>query len=227
MRYRGLCHIHLGSRLRGNDKPHNVRDPISQRPPKMILLIAGLLLFLGIHSVAIAAPMLRASAIARLGANGWKGLYSLVAIAGFALICIGYGEARVTEPVWLWQPPKGLRHVSLLLMLPVFPLLLAAYLPGRIRTAAKHPMLLATKLWALSHLLANGGLHDVLLFGGFLAWAVADRISLKRRAVVTPSPSAPASRWNDAIAVIGGLVIYVLFVVALHRLLVGVSPITG
>jgi len=193
----------------------------------MTLLIAGLVLFLGIHSVAIFAPGLRANTIAKLGPNGWKGLYSLVAIAGFVLICIGYGEARVTNPVWLWQPPKAMRHIALLLMLPVFPLLLSAYLPGRIRSAAKHPMLVATKLWALSHLLANGGLHDLLLFGGFLAWAVADRISVKRRAVVTPPPGAPASRWNDLVAVVGGLAIYVLFVGGLHRWLIGVSPIAG
>ncbi len=193
----------------------------------MTLLIAGLVLFLGIHSIAIAAPDLRAAAVARLGLNGWKGLYSLVAITGFVLICIGYGEARVSNPVWLWQPPKAMRHIALLLMLPVFPLLLAAYLPGRIRTKAKHPMLLATKLWALSHLLANGGLHDVLLFGAFLTWAVADRISVKRRAVVTPPPGAPASRWNDLMVVLGGLALYVLFVGGLHKMLVGISPIAG
>lgn len=193
----------------------------------MTLLIAGLILFLGIHSIAITAPGLRVAAVARLGLNGWKGLYSLVAIAGFVLICIGYGEARINNPVWLYQPSKALRHLALLLMLPVFPLLLAAYLPGRIRTAAKHPMLLATKLWALAHLLANGGLHDVLLFGGFLAWAVADRISLKRRAIVTPPPSAPASRWNDLVVVLGGLALYVLFVGGLHKMLIGVSPVSG
>lgn len=191
----------------------------------MTVLIAGLVLFLGIHSVAILAPRLRAGAIARLGLNGWKGLYSLVAIAGFVLICIGYGEARVSNPIWLWQPPKALRHLALLLMLPVFPLLLSVYLPGRIQAAAKHPMLLATKFWALAHLLANGGLHDLLLFGGFLAWAVADRISVKRRAI---APAAPSGwRGNDAVAVIGGLALYVLFVVWLHRLLIGVSPLAA
>lgn len=193
----------------------------------MTLLIAGLVLFLGIHSIAIVSPDLRASAVARLGPMGWKGVYSLIAIVGFVLICIGYSEARISNPVWLWQPPKATRHIALLLMLPVFPLLLAAYLPGRIRTATKHPMLVATKLWALAHLLANGGLHDVLLFGGFLAWAVADRISVKRRAVVTPPPSAPASPWNDLVVVLGGLLLYVLFVGGLHRLLVGVSPLAG
>lgn len=193
----------------------------------MSLLITGLILFLGVHSVAIFAPGLRAAAIERIGLPAWKGLYSLVAIAGFVLICIGYGQARIEAPIWLWQPPKGLRHLALLLMLPVFPLLLAAYLPGRIQRTAKHPMLAATKLWALAHLLANGGLHDVLLFGGFLAWAVLDRVSLKRRANVVPPPGAPAGRWNDAIAVVGGLTLYLAFVGGLHRALIGVSPISG
>ncbi len=193
----------------------------------MTLLIIGLVLFLGVHSVAIATPSLRTSAVAKLGLYGWKGLYSLIAIAGFVLICIGYSEARISNPIWLWQPPKAMRHIALLLMLPVFPLLLAAYLPGRIRSATKHPMLVATKLWALSHLLANGGLHDVLLFGGFLAWAVADRISLKRRIGVTPPPGAPASRWNDLVVVLGGLALYVLFVGGLHKMLIGVSPVSG
>lgn len=192
----------------------------------MSLLIAGLLLFLGIHSVAIFTPGLRAGAVERLGLWPWKGVYSLVAIAGFALIVIGYGQARM-QPVWLYQPPAGLRHLSMLLMLPVFPLLLAAYLPGRIQRAAKHPMLVATKLWALAHLLVNGGLHDVLLFGGFLAWAVLDRISVKRRANVVPPPGAPATAWNDAIAVVAGLALYVGFVVWLHRALIGVSPMAG
>ena len=192
----------------------------------MSLLIAGLLLFLGIHSVAIFAPGLRASAIERLGLWSWKGVYSLIAIAGFALIAIGYGQARM-QPVWLYQPPAGLRHLALLLMLPVFVLLLATYLPGRIQRAAKHPTLVATKLWALAHLLANGGLHDVLLFGGFLAWAVLDRISVKRRANVVPPPGAPATVWNDAIAVVGGLALYVAFVGWLHRALIGVSPVAG
>lgn len=190
----------------------------------MSLLIAGLLLFLGIHSVAIFALGLRAGAVERLGLWPWKGVYSLIAIAGFALIVIGYGQARMQAPVWLYQPPAGLRHLALLLMLPVFVLLLAAYLPGRIKSAAKHPMLLATKLWATAHLLANGNLADVLLFGGFLAWAVADRISMKRR-VQRLLPGAPAGRFNDVIAIVGGLVLYGLFVKVGHAWLIGVALI--
>ena len=142
------------------------------------------------------------------------------------LIVVGYGLAR-REPVVLYSPPTALRHLSLLLMVPVFPLLFAAYLPGRIRNAARHPMLLATKLWAAGHLLANGTLADVLLFGGFLAWAVADRISVKRRPVDEAHrvPAAPARPVNDVVAVVGGLLVYVVFMFWAHRWLVGVPPI--
>lgn len=187
----------------------------------MTLLILGLVLFLGIHSVAIVAPAWRDAQAAR-SEMGWKGLYTVVAIAGFVLIVYGYGEARLTAPL-LYAPPTWMRHLSMLLLLPVFPLLLAAYLPGRIKTATKHPMLAATKLWALAHLLANGTLADVLLFGGFLVWAVADRISLKRR-VQRPTLGVPPSAANDLIAVVGGLALYGLFVWRAHAWLIGVSP---
>ena len=189
----------------------------------MTLLILGLLIFLGVHSVSIVAPGWRDAQAARLGEMGWKGTYTVLAIVGFALLVYGYGQAR-QAPVVLYTPPAALRHVALLLMLPVFVLLLAAYLPGRIKSAAKHPMLLATKLWATAHLLANGNLADVLLFGGFLAWAVADRISMKRR-VARPVPGAPAGRLNDVIAVVGGLALYGLFVKVGHVWLIGVALI--
>ena len=141
----------------------------------MPLLIAGLVLFLGVHSIAMVSPSFRARAIQRVGEGAWKGLYALISLVGFVLICYGFGLAR-QAPVVLYSPPTWLRHVTFLIMLPVFPLVLAAYLPGRIKAAAKHPMLAAVKFWAFAHLLANGSLADVLLFGGFLAWAVADRI---------------------------------------------------
>jgi uncharacterized membrane protein len=189
----------------------------------MNLLILGLLLFLGIHSVSIVAPAWRDAQVARLGEGPWKGIYSLLSIAGFVLLVYGYGLAR-QSPVVLYTPPQGLRHVAALLMLPVFPLLFAAYLPGRIKAALKHPFLVAVKLWAVAHLLANGTLADVLLFGGFLAWAVADRISLKRRPA-RPVPGAPPRPVNDAIAVIAGLVVYALFVWRGHQWLIGVPPL--
>lgn len=188
----------------------------------MNVLIAGLILFLATHSVSIVNASWRDSVAARIGEWSWKGLYSLAALAGLVLIIWGYGLAR-QEPVFLYVPPIWLRHVALLLMVFVFPLLLATYLPGRIKALTKHPMLAATKLWAFAHLLANGTLADAVLFGSFLVWAVVDRISMKRREP-RPVPGAPASAWNDAIAVVGGLALYVAFVLWLHVWLVGVSP---
>jgi uncharacterized membrane protein len=190
----------------------------------MVLLVVGLVLFLGVHSVSIVAPGWRDGMVERLGEGPWKGLYSLVSLVGFGLLVYGYGAAR-TAPVLVWAPPTGLRHLALLLMVPVFPLLFAAYLPGRIKTATKHPMLLATKLWALSHLLANGMLADLLLFGGFLAWAAVDRVSLKRRGQ-RPIATAPEGKFNDAIAVVGGLVAYVVTVLWSHEWAIGVAPVS-
>ena len=189
----------------------------------MIIFLFGLVLFLGIHSVAIVAPAWRdVQAARRPGA--WKAIYSVVSIAGFVLLIYGYGLARQT-PVVVWTPPTAMRHIALLLMLPVFPLLFAAYLPGRIKTAVKHPMLLAVKFWALAHLLANGTLVDIILFGAFLAWAVLDRIAVKKRAAPRVTPGAPPSAINDVIALVGGLAVYVLFVMWAHRWLIGVAPV--
>jgi uncharacterized membrane protein len=189
----------------------------------MTTLVLGLFIFLGVHSVAIVAPAWRDAMQARLGEGPWKGLYSVASAVGFALIVIGVGMAR-QQPVVLFTPPVWLRHLALLLLVPVFPLLLAAYLPGHVKSAARHPMLLATKLWALAHLLANGNAADVLLFGGFLAWAVADRISLKHRPQ-RALPGAGPSPFNDAIAVLGGLALYALFLLKAHAWLIGVSPL--
>jgi uncharacterized membrane protein len=189
----------------------------------MSLLVLGLVLFLGVHSVSIVARPWRDAVVARRGEGTWKGLYALVALAGLVLIVAGYGQAR-QQPVVLWVPPAGLRHLALLLMLPVFPLLAATYLPGRIRRAARHPMLLAVKFWALAHLLANGTLADLLLFGGFLAWAVADRISVKHRPSVAAPRRVAERPVNDVIAVVAGLLIYGLFMAGAHAWLIGVSP---
>ena len=188
----------------------------------LLVLVLGLVLFLGVHSVSIVAPDWRAALIGQRE-RAFKGVYALVSIIGFALLIYGYGLAR-QAPVVVYSPPVALRHLALLLMVPVFPLLFAAYMPGRIQSAAKHPMLLAVKLWATAHLLANGTLADLLLFGGFLAWAVADRISVKRRAVVHKVPGAPPSAMNDVIALVGGLVVYVIFLFWAHAWLIGVSP---
>ncbi|HTV98564.1 MAG TPA: NnrU family protein [Steroidobacteraceae bacterium] len=188
----------------------------------MTVLIIGLAIFLGVHSIAIVAPAARQGALAKLGEGGWKGLYSLLSAVGLVLLLYGFHLAR-QSPVVLYTPPPWLRHVTFLLMLPVFPLILAAYLPGRIKTAMKHPLLAAVKFWALAHLLSNGTLADVLLFGGFLAWAVLDRISLKHRAQAIRT--APAGRFNDLIAIVLGLALYVLFIGWAHRWLFGVSPL--
>ena len=190
----------------------------------MLVLVAGLVLFLGVHSVSIVAPGWRSAMLARVGERPWKGIYSAAAGIGLVLIVVGYGIAR-HSPVVLYTPPAGLRHLALLVMLPVFPLLFATYLPGRIQSAAKHPTLLAVKFWAAAHLLANGTLADVLLFGGFLAWAVADRISVKRRPAKEAHdvPAAPPRPANDAIAVVAGLLVYALFLKGGHRWLTGVS----
>lgn len=192
----------------------------------MTLFLAGLVLFLGVHSISIAAPGWRRAQVAQRGEGMWKGLYTVASAVGFVLLIVGYGLAR-REPIVLYTPPALLRHIALAVMLPVFPLLFAAYLPGRIRIAAKHPFLLATKLWATAHLLANGTLVDVLLFGGFLVWAVADRISLKHRSAAEAhdAPAAPPGPMNDAVALVGGLAVYAVIVLWAHRWLIGVSPL--
>lgn len=189
----------------------------------MTTLVAGLLLFLGMHSVSILNEPWRDRVASRLGEMPWKGLYSLVSLIGLVLIIQGFGEARY-EPVILYTPPFWLRHVAFLLLLPVFPLLIATYLPGRIKTAVKHPMITAVKFWALAHLLANGALAEVLLFGGFLAWAIVERISMKRRRQ-RPIPLLPESKFNDMVAIVGGLAVYAVFAVWLHPLLIGVPVI--
>ncbi|HMD73655.1 MAG TPA: NnrU family protein [Steroidobacteraceae bacterium] len=188
----------------------------------MMLLILGLVIFLGVHSIAIVAPSFRDAARSRMGDGAWKALYGLASLVGFILLCYGFGLAR-QAPVVLYVPPHWLRSLALLVMLPVFPLVFAVYLPGRIKTAAQHPMLAAVKFWGFAHLLANGNLGDVLLFGGLLAWAVVDRISLKSRP--TPPRNAVGRSSNDVVAVVLGLATYALFVFWAHRLLFGVSPL--
>lgn len=188
----------------------------------MTLLFVGILLFLGVHSIAITSPGWRQTMIGRLGENGWKGLYALLSIAGFALIVIGYGQARLT-PELIYSPPSWTRHLAALLLLPVFPLLLATYFPGAIKRALGHPMLIATVLWAGAHLLGTTTRADLLLFGSFLGWALADWASARARPART-LPGAPPSRWNDAIAVVAGIGIYLLMVLWAHRWLIGIAP---
>ena len=191
----------------------------------MLVLIVGLVVFLGVHSTSIIAPGWRDAMVMRMGEGAWKGLYGAASLLGLVLVIWGYALAR-HEPVLLYVPPTWLRHIAMLLLLFVFPLALAAFLPGRIKARLKHPLLVAVKTWAFAHLLMNGMLADVVLFGAFLAWAVVDRISLKRRPQREMLASAPASKWNDAIAVLIGLAIYVAFVAGLHEWLIGVPVVT-
>jgi uncharacterized membrane protein len=191
----------------------------------IVILLAGMAVFFGAHSVSIVAPAWRDRMVARFGEGAWKGLYSIVAIAGFLLMIRGYSQAKL-DPTIVYEPAYWLRHLAAIVMVPVFPLLLSTYFPGRIKAAAQHPMLVATKLWATAHLLANGMLPDVLLFGGFLAWAVVDRISLKHRPA-RPVKALPERRFNDLIVVVAGFALYVWFIAWAHYRLFGVSPVTG
>jgi uncharacterized membrane protein len=191
----------------------------------VIVLIVGLVLFLGVHSVRIVADRLRAGTIARLGEGPWKGLYTLVSIAGLVLIIWGYGLARV-DPVVLWVSPQWLKHLSIALNLIAF-ILFGIYLvpSGSLKARLGHPMLLSVKTWAFAHLLANGTLADVLLFGSFLAWALADfRANRQRdRAAGTVRIAGPPR--NDAIAVLVGVILWGAIVWFLHRWLIGVDPL--
>ena len=188
----------------------------------MTQLLVGLVLFFGIHSVSIVATSWR-DAVAAKSPVGWRVAYTVVALIGLVMVSRGYAELRIT-PTVLYVTPHWMRYVSAFLLLPVFILFLAPYFPGRIKTATKFPLLAATKLWALAHLLVNGTLADVLLFGSFLLWAVADRISMKRR-TVRSLPGAPESAANDVIIVVLGLVLYGFTVVWAHAALFGVRPL--
>ncbi len=190
----------------------------------MILLIAGLVLFLGVHSISIAASDWRDRMVQRIGTLAWRGVYSVLSLIGLVLIVHGYAAARM-DPTVLWVAPHGLRLVSVVLLLFVFPLFLAAYFPGRIKARLAHPMIIGVKVWAFAHLLANGTLAGALLFGSFLAWAVVDRSSMMRRPA-RPVPALPPSPWNDVIAVAGGLALYAAFSLWLHPWLIGVA-VTG
>lgn len=187
----------------------------------MILLLAGLSLFIGVHSISLVNETWRNHGAQRFGEQLWKAVYSVIALAGLVMIIYGYGESRAVYGE-LYASPEWLHTVAVLLMIPVFPLILAAYLPGRIRTAVGHPMLTGTIIWGAAHLLANGGIADIILFGSLLLWSIADRLSLARRPG-RPVPAAPPSPVNDIIAVVLGLALYLLMTFRLHELLFGVE----
>ena len=185
----------------------------------MFLLVLGLGVFLGAHLFTRARGA-RAGLIARLGEPGYKIGYSLVSLAGLVLIVIGWRAAPFVE---IWSPPVWTRHVVALLMWPAFVLMFSAYLPGHIRARARHPMLAAIKLWATAHLLTNGDLASIILFGSLLAWGVGARILIKRQERAEGAPRRPASWQNDVIALVIGTAAYVLFGLFLHPMLIGKS----
>jgi uncharacterized membrane protein len=189
-----------------------------------VYLILGLALFLGVHSVRIFANDWRDAQVARMGELRWKGVYALFSAVGLGLIIWGYGLARV-DPVVLWLPPAWTRHLAALLTVPAFILLVAAYLPGsHIKAKIGHPMVAGVKIWALAHLLANGNLADVALFGAFLVWAVADFVSSRRRDRLA-GRSYVGQGWSRDAAVAGiGLLAWAGFAFWGHAWLIGVKP---
>ncbi|MCP5286542.1 MAG: protein NrnU [Burkholderiaceae bacterium] len=190
----------------------------------MTLLILGLVLFLGVHSVRIVAEEWRQRTIARLGEGAWKGLYSAVSLAGFVALVWGYGQARL-DPTVLWATPVWTRHLASLLVLVAFVLLAAAYVPGNhLKARLHHPMVLAVKVWALAHLLANNTLADLLLFGGFLLWAVLDFRAARGRDRAAGTVYAAGSGAKTAVTVLVGVAAWAVFAFWAHKALFGISP---
>ena len=184
----------------------------------MEILVLGLVVFVGAHAVP-ARPALRAALVGRLGAGGYRAAFGILSVLGFVLIVYGFGLARSEGVPVLYYPPAWTRHIAMLLMLFAFILLPATYLPGRLKATVKHPMITAVKTWALAHLLVNGDVASLFLFGTFLAWGVYDRISLKRRPASEP---VRGSLRNDILAVVIGGALYAAFVWKLHLWLIGV-----
>ena len=183
----------------------------------MALLVIGLIAFLGLHLLP-GLPAWREKMVASLGENGYRAAFSVGSIATLALLIWGYAQAPFID---VWTPPVWTRHLAALFMAVALVALMAAFFPGRIKQRLKHPMLVAIKVWAFAHLLANGDLASMLLFGGFLAYAVASRILVgKRGERIAGLPGHPAR--NDAIAVVAGLGLYIAIVMWLHRLVIGV-----
>ena len=192
----------------------------------LLVMILGLVLFLGIHTLTTQRDA-RAALIKALGGEGtYKALYGLMALVGLALIVWGFAHYRAGEFRQIWHPPTFLKHLNIALMLPAVILVVAAYMRGRIYEKVKHPMLAGVKLWAFGHLLANGDLGGIILFGSFLGWAVFDRISLKRRADAGGPPIPVGGVANDVIAVVVGIVAYLALAFAFHPVVIGI-PVMG
>ena len=189
------------------------------------VMIAGLVLFLGVHTLTTQRD-LRARLVASTGDGTYKIIYSLASAVGLALIVWGFAKYRAAGMYPVWDPPHAMRHLTAALMLPAVILVVASYLRGRIYATLKHPMLVGVKLWALAHLLANGDLGSIILFGSFLAWAVFDRISLKRRGDAGGPPIPVGGATNDLIAIAVGVIAYLALAFAFHPVVIGV-PVFG
>ena len=192
----------------------------------LALLVLGLAVFMASHVFTTFRPS-RAAMVGRMGESGYKIAYSLVSLTGLVLIGYGYALYRATGWVDVWHPPAWTRHVTVALVWPAIICVTAAYIPGRIKTALKHPMLVGIKLWALAHLISNGDLGSIILFGSFLAYAVFDRISLKRRTDAGGPPIPVGGVRNDAVAVVAGTVIYLLLGWLFHPYVIGVPAFAG
>lgn len=191
----------------------------------LLVMILGLALFFAAHIFTTKRDA-RAQAIGRLGEGTYKILYSVVSLAGLALIVWGFGHYRATGWTDVWYPPKAMKHITVALMLPAVILVVASYLRGRIYATLKHPMLAGVKLWAFAHLLANGDLGSIILFGSFLGWGVYDRISLKHRTDSGGPPIPVGGVTNDLIAIAVGIVAYLALAFAFHPVVIGV-PVMG
>ena len=191
----------------------------------LTIMVAGLVLFLGIHLVTTRRD-LRARLIASWGEGSYKIGFSLVSAMGLALIVWGFASYRATGWIDVWSPPRMMKHITEALMLPAVILVVASYIRGRIYATLKHPMLAGVKLWAFAHLLANGDLGSIILFGSVLAWAVIDRISLKHRADAGAPPIPVDGVRNDVIAVVVGIVAFLALGALFHPYVIGV-PVFG
>ena len=193
----------------------------------MAYLILGLVLFLGAHSVRIVADGWRTQMLARMGEGAWKGAFTLVSVVGLLLIVWGFSLAR-HDPVVLWNPPVAMRHIAALLTLMAFILLAAAYVPRNIfKAKLHHPMVGGVKLWAFAHLLANGTLDDVLLFGAFMIWAIVDFSAARRRDRAAGTVYPAGTLTGTIITVIVGTGFWAVFALVLHGMLFGVRPFGG
>jgi uncharacterized membrane protein len=191
----------------------------------MAVLLLGLVLFLGVHSTRIVAEGWRTATIAKIGEEKWKGMYTLVSLAGFALLVWGYGLSR-HDPVALWSPPRGMNHLAALLMVVSFVLVAAAYTPPNgIKAKVHHPMVVGVKVWAFAHLLANGNLADVVLFGAFFVWAVLDFRAARQRDRAGHVTYPPGTTKGTVITIVAGFIAWAVFAFWAHAWLIGVSPL--